>query len=164
MLDPVRRLRQDERAQPRVFAQLDVRYLRAQTGAPARSALRLPEGEHDDARHVATAAATWLAGGSVLGVSRTPDRDMSLSASGFAFDDQLHADEGDLLLVEFAIPGDTVRHRATARVCRVARIPIDERDDMIDATHRIACAFVGLPDGAFEALCVYTRRIQDRAK
>jgi hypothetical protein len=107
------------------------------------------------------AADEWLRGGAGPAKVRDPDPFMNFSATGLAFEDIESCREGDLLALSVGIPGSTVRWRATAKVVRVARIPIDERDEDLPATHRIAVHFVSIPDEAREALLIHTDRIQE---
>lgn len=100
--------------------------------------------------------AAWLAGGPPQGQERTPDPTMNFSAGGVAFDDEPACEDGDTLLFELGIPDDPRRWRGAARVLRVSRIPIDERDDFFTATHRIAAQVLTLPEEGIDALQAYT--------
>lgn len=130
----------DKREYPRVHGAVHVRY-------------RVAPG--DDAEDA------WMRGEDVPGAERVPDPFMNFSATGLAFDDRDVAHEGDVLLVDFDVPQDPRTWRATARVVRVAPIPIDERDEGVDATHRVAIAFERISEDAVDALGRYTLRIQD---
>lgn len=102
----------------------------------------------------------WLAGTTSTPL-RSPDPYMSFSTGGLAFDDHETCKEDDLLLVEFGVPKEATRYRCTARVVRVSRIPIDERDDAVDATHRIAVNFEEIANAARLALTAHTARVQE---
>lgn len=104
--------------------------------------------------------ASWLAGGGGIQL-RTPDPYMSFSTTGLAFDDLERCKENDLLLMEFSVPNEGGRHRCSGRVVRVSRIPIDERDDAVDATHRIAVNFETIDEGARIALIHHTEHCQE---
>lgn len=130
----------DKREYPRVHGAVNVRY-------------RVADDED--------AADAWMRGADVPGVDLVPDPFMNFSATGLAFDDRETAREGDMLLVQFGLPQGARTWRATARVVRVAPIPVDERDEGVDATHRIAVAFERVSEEAVEALGRYTLRIQD---
>jgi hypothetical protein len=102
--------------------------------------------------------APWLAGAPSAGKMEAPEPTMNFSEAGVAFDDVAACAAGDTLLVEVAIPGDPRRWRCTATVLRVYPIPIDERDEDVAATHRVAVQFVAAPEEAVEALRNYTDR------
>jgi hypothetical protein len=102
----------------------------------------------------------WLLGGAP-GTMRRPDPFMNFSATGLGFDDHDRCKEGDTLLLEVGIPHDARRWRCTGRVVRVSPIPVDERDEDVDATHRIAVNFEHAPEALTEALGNYTLKIQD---
>lgn len=130
----------DKREYPRVHGAVDLRY-------------RVPPGED--------AGDAWMRGEDVGGADFTPDPFMNFSATGLAFDDLERTRDGELLLLTLGIPHDDRRWRATARVVRIAPIPVDERDEGVDTTHRVAIAFERIPEEAVEALGNYTLRIQD---
>ncbi len=130
----------EERQAPRAHGTLLVRYHRAPAGEANLDA--------------------WMDGGPPRGPERTPDPTMNFSMAGIAFDDEAACDDGDLLLLELGIPGEPERWRGAARVVRVSPIPIDERDDFVSATHRIAILLVALPDEGATALEAYTARIR----
>ncbi|MFZ5475655.1 MAG: hypothetical protein ACOZNI_02670 [Myxococcota bacterium] len=102
----------------------------------------------------------WLAGGPA-GELFHPDPFMNFSATGLGFDDHDRCAEGDTLLLEVGIPHDARRWRCLGKVVRVAPIPVDERDEDVDATHRIAVSLERAPDELTEALSTYTLKIQD---
>ncbi|MDP2314642.1 MAG: hypothetical protein Q8P41_17190 [Pseudomonadota bacterium] len=129
---------QDQRSVPRAHGTLLLRYHRA------------PDGEDD--------LPAWLAGGPPRGVERSPDPTMNFSEAGIAFDDMPACADGDVLLLELGIPGEAPRWRGAARVLRVSPIPIDERDDFVAATHRVAVMLIALPDEGSRALRDYTAR------
>lgn len=108
----------------------------------------------------AAAVQAWLVGSHTLDL-RSPDPYMSFSTTGLAFDDLETCKENDLLLMEFSVPNEGGRFRCSARVVRVSRIPIDERDDAVDATHRIAVNFESIDEGARIALIHHTARCQE---
>jgi hypothetical protein len=133
----------DQRAYPRCFGALEVRYdVRRGLSAQELHAWLAGEG----------------AGGSAL--PYTPDPLMHFSAASLIFDDVQRAVPGDLLLMEIHLPPDTVPHRVSARVVRVSTIPLDERDDSIPATHRIAASFEEIGRDTVAALVQTTVRIQ----
>jgi hypothetical protein len=103
----------------------------------------------------------WLAGGTPPGEEHTPDPFMNLSVTGIQFEDVATCREGDLLLVEFKVPGEGRAWRCAASVVRVLPIPPDERDTTIPATHRIAVNLLRIPPEGAEALLRYTIRLQD---
>ncbi len=107
------------------------------------------------------AADAWLRDGTASAVAREPDPFMNFSATGLAFEDIEACAEGDIMLCAVGVPGNTHNWRATASVVRVMRIPIDERDEGVDATHRVAVHFIDIPDEAREALRQHTIRIQE---
>ncbi len=109
----------------------------------------------------AAAAEDWMRGGPPVGPEHEPDPFMNFSVTGLAFDDVLTCQEEDLLGILVKIPGDDHTWRGVAWVIRVSKIPIDERDESIDATHRIAVNFQELPDEARIALGKHTERIQE---
>jgi hypothetical protein len=113
---------------------------------------RAPDGEGD--------VPTWLAGGAPRGAERAPDPTMNFSHVGVAFDDVAACADGDVLLFEVGIPGHDGRWRGGAHVLRVSPIPIDERDEFVVATHRIAVLLTVLPDEARSALQDYTTRVR----
>jgi hypothetical protein len=95
-----------------------------------------------------------------------PDPFMDFSGSGLKFEDRLHCEAGDLVLLELSIPPAETLWRATARVVRVEPI---EREGVEDAdpatgdrepTHRVAIEFIDLPQEAAEALAAFTLKIQ----
>src|SRR5688572_10734719 len=120
--------------QPRALASgpLHLRYSRAENVASFRD---LPRRADRRTRALAAAEAR-IARRAVPGISRTAAPHMSFSPTGLSFDDGLHVEEGEVLLLEIGLPGEPQAWRATARVVRVTRIPIDERDDGVGATHR----------------------------
>lgn len=128
----------EQRAEPRAYGSLDLRYC---VGSPG-------------------GAEEWLAGGPPERPLRAPDPTMSFSAAGIAFDDQPACADGDLLLVDFAVPGEPERSRAVARVVRVSPVPIDERDELVDATHRVAMTITAHGEGAEARLRAYTSRVR----
>lgn len=130
----------DKREYPRVHGAVNVRY-------------RVARAEAD--------ADAWLAGKEAGGPEHTPDPFMNFSVVGLAWDDHPFSKDDDLLLLAIEIPQDKRVWRCTARVVRVSPIPIDERDETVDATHRIAVAFERIGEDAVEALGSYTLRIQD---
>ncbi len=128
----------EQRAEPRAYGTLDLAYHRG-TDADV---------------------AAWLAGGPPVAPVRVPDPTMNFSPGGLAFDDLPACADGDLLLLEIGVPGEPARWRGAARVLRVSPIPIDERDDHVPATHRIAVQVTSLsPDGE-AALRAYTARVR----
>lgn len=131
----------DKREYPRVEGALQVRY------------------------HVATGGESeireWLAGAPSRAAEHAPDPFMNLSVTGLLFEDEKHCSDGDTLLVSLHVPGQPKAWRAAGHVVRVQIIPVDERDDTIAASHRVALAFTRLPDGAAEELRQHTIRIQD---
>lgn len=104
--------------------------------------------------------AAWLGGGPAVAPERTPDPTMNFSAAGIAFDDVDACVDGELLLIELGIPGEPERWRGAARVVRVSPIPIDERDEHVAATHRIAVNVTALSDEGDAALRAYTARVR----
>jgi hypothetical protein len=86
---------------------------------------------------------------------------MNFSVTGLAFDDVETCQADDHLGFVITIPREEHTWRGVAHVVRVWRIPIDERDDSIPATHRIAVNFLQLPDDARAALGRHTERIQE---
>ncbi len=103
----------------------------------------------------------WLRGGAPAGAEYEPDPFMNFSVTGLAFDDVESCKDGDHIGFLLTVPGAPHTWRGVASVVRVARIPIDERDDTIPATHRIAVNFTDLPDEARVALGKHTERIQE---
>lgn len=132
----------DLREFPRMMGGIELRYALA------------PKGETPE-------VLTWLAGGAMPAVARSPDPYMSFSTGGFAFDDIETCAEGDLLMLDFLVPDHPQRFRATGRVVRVSRIPIDERDEGVDATHRIAVTLENVSPEARAALVDHTARCQE---
>jgi hypothetical protein len=133
----------EKREYPRCFGSIPLEY-RAVSGSGVTDAVR-----------------TWMAGGAAPGPAYTPDPFMNFSLLGLAFDDLPRAAEGDTLLLDLRVPPDLRTFRAAARVVRVAPIPVDERDDDSEATHRIAVAFDWIEEEAAVALRLYTARIQE---
>lgn len=131
----------DKREYPRIDGPLHVRYHVSPNGARA--------------------VAPWLAGGPATGREYVPDPYMNLSVTGLQFEDLPHCREDDTMLLSFQLPQESGVWRAVGRVVRVQQIPVDERDDSIVATHRIAVHFTDLPPAAAEALSRHTLRIQD---
>ena len=86
---------------------------------------------------------------------------MNFSVTGLAFDDLETCAEADVLAFVITVPGAPHSWRGAAVVVRVSRIPIDERDDTIPATHRVAVEFTEIPDDARVALGHHTERIQE---
>ncbi len=103
----------------------------------------------------------WLNGGRAVAPEHEPDPFMNFSVTGLAFDDVETCTDGDRIALVLTIPKEPHAWRGTGHVVRVWRIPIDERDDTIDATHRVAVEFVDLPDEARVALGRHTERIQE---
>lgn len=103
----------------------------------------------------------WMAGGEAPGKLHEPDPFMNFSVTGLAFDDLETCADGDTLGFTITVPGAGHTWRGAARVVRVWKIPIDERDESIEATHRVAVNFLALPDEAAEALRKHTQRIQE---
>jgi len=103
----------------------------------------------------------WLQGGKAEGKVFEPDPFMNFSVTGLAFDDLNTCADGDTLAFTLSVPGAAHTWRGAAQVVRIWKIPIDERDESIPATHRIAVQFSVLPDEAAEALRVHTERIQE---
>jgi hypothetical protein len=103
----------------------------------------------------------WMAGGAATGTENHPDPFMNFSATGLMFEDMATCAEEDTVLLELRVPQHTGSWRAAAKVIRVFPIPIDERDDSIAASHRIAIHFTDLPEDAAEALRTHTLRIQE---
>lgn len=131
----------DKREYPRIDAMLHVRYHVS------------PNGERG--------TAAWLAGALANGREYVPNPYMNLSVTGLQFEDMPHCREDDTMLLSFQLPGESAVWRAAGRVVRVQQIPVDERDDSIEATHRIAVHFTDLPAPAAEALSRHTLRAQD---
>jgi hypothetical protein len=125
-------------APPRAHGTLDFRYHRAPGGAAD--------------------VAAWVAGGPARSAERAPDPTMNFSAAGIAFDDMPVCADGDVLLFELGIPGEPRRWRGGARVDRISPIPIDERDDFVAATHRVAITLDTFADDGLTALQAYTER------
>jgi hypothetical protein len=100
----------------------------------------------------------WLAGRPATGPEHLPDLLMNFSPAGIAFDDLPRCVDGDALCFELGIPDDPRRWRGAATVLRVSPVPIDERDEGVAATHRIAVSVTSLPGEAIEALRNYTVR------
>lgn len=132
----------DQREYPRMHGGIRLRYIVAPANNP----------DAEDA---------WLRDGTATGVAREPDPFMNFSATGLSFEDIEACAEGDVVLCAVGVPGSTHNWRATAKVVRVSRIPIDERDEGLDATHRVAVHFIEIPDEAREALRQHTIRIQE---
>ncbi|MSQ02991.1 MAG: hypothetical protein EXR71_14070 [Myxococcales bacterium] len=109
----------------------------------------------------AEAAEVWMRGGPPAGREYDPDPFMNFSVTGLAFDDVVTCQEHDLLGILVKVPGVDHTWRGVASVVRVSKIPIDERDDTIAATHRISVNFHELPDEARVALGKHTERIQE---
>lgn len=127
-----------ERQAPRAHGTLLFRYHRA------------PGGAED--------VAAWVAGGPPRSPERAPDPTMNFSVDGIAFDDVPACADGDVLLFELGIPGEPGLWRGGARVVRVSPIPIDERDDFVAATHRVAISLDTFADEGLTALQAYTER------
>ncbi len=107
------------------------------------------------------AADTWMRGGAPVGPEYEPDPFMNFSVTGLAFHDVVTCQEDDLLGILMKVPGVDHTWRGVASVIRVSKIPIDEHDDSIPATHRIAVNFHEIPDEARVALGKHTERIQE---
>lgn len=103
----------------------------------------------------------WLRGATPPAVMHEPDPFMNFSVTGLAFDDLETCKDGDMLAFTITVPRVNLTWRGACSVVRVWRIPVDERDDSIPATHRVAVHFVELPDDARAALKEHTERIQD---
>lgn len=131
----------DKREYPRVEGALNLRYRVRPTG-------------HEDVR-------AWRDGEDVEGPELRPDPFMNISVTGLNFEDVLSCERGDAVLCAFKIPGEREEWRAVGTVVRVQPIPIDERDDTISATHRIAVHFSWTQDGAYDALRRLTIRLQE---
>ena len=102
----------------------------------------------------------WIAGATHAAPARRPDPTMNFSALGIAFDDVPACADGDVLLLELGIPGEAGTWRGAARVVRVSPIPIDERDEHVSATHRVAVHVTALSAEGEEALRAYTVRVR----
>jgi hypothetical protein len=136
----VREVAHDKRVFPRCHGALEVRYI---------------------AQRDPIAAKHWVeVGEPPMVAANLPDPYMSFSVGGLAFDDVPRVRTGDLLAISFRIPSTFPIHRALGRVTRIDPIPVDERDDAIHATHRLAVNFELLPTDAATALAAYTLRIQ----
>ncbi len=109
----------------------------------------------------AAAADAWMRGGAHTGQEFEPDPFMNFSVTGLAFDDVESCRADDLIGFVITIPREAHTWRGVASVVRVWRIPIDERDESIAATHRIAVNFTELPDDARLALGRHTEYIQE---
>jgi hypothetical protein len=94
-----------------------------------------------------------------------PDPLMDFSAGGFRFDDVDRCHVDDRMLLKIKVPTSETVWRATARVVRVAPIPLEEREepegDEPARTHRVAIEFTSVPSGAVEALVAFTERLLD---
>lgn len=128
----------DPRRAPRAFGTLIFRYHRAPGGAADIDA--------------------WVGGGPARSPQRAPDPTMNFSAIGIAFDDLATCDDGDVLLFELGIPGEPGLWRGGASVVRISTIPIDERDEFVVATHRVAISLDTFPADGVTALQAYTDR------
>ncbi len=136
----VREVAPDKRVFPRCHGALEVRYIAVRDGAAARS---------------------WVETGEPpMVAANLPDPYMSFSVGGLAFDDVPRVRTGDLIAISLRVPSTFPTHRALGRVTRIDPIPVDERDDAIHATHRVAVNFELLPTDAATALAAYTLRIQ----
>jgi hypothetical protein len=111
------------------------------------------------------ALAAWMAGEAMDDLCwHAPDPFMQFSGGGLRFDDRLSCQPGDRLLLSLEIPTGQGPWRATARVLRTPRIPVDERDvpeGPTTPTHRISLELIDLPEAAREALICFTERIQE---
>lgn len=107
------------------------------------------------------AAERWLGGGPAEAEEYEPDPFMNFSVTGLMFEDLPRCAEGDMLLLTFSVPNETKEWRCAGSVVRVQVIPVDERDDSIAATHRVAMHFLRLPEGGAEALRRHTIHIQE---
>jgi len=98
-----------------------------------------------------------------------PDPFMDFSASGLKFHDVDRCSAGDLLLVEFRVPGSPVVHRATLHVIRVLPIPTDEMDNEpfeiggIIPSRMVATHFLHLDPASIIALIHFSDRIREAA-
>ncbi|GDX80306.1 hypothetical protein LBMAG42_21170 [Deltaproteobacteria bacterium] len=111
--------------------------------------------------NAADALDAWMRGGKPVAQEHEPDPFMNFSVTGLAFDDLETCAEADVLAFVITVPGAPHSWRGAAVVVRVSRIPIDERDDTIPATHRVAVEFTEIPDDARVALGHHTERIQE---
>ena len=103
----------------------------------------------------------WMRGGAAPATLFEPDPFMNFSVTGLAFDDLENCKDGDTLGFTITVPRADHTWRGACSVVRVWRIPVDERDDSIPATHRVAVHFTELPDDARAALKAHTEHIQD---
>ncbi len=142
----------DKRSFPRMYGGIHIRY----------RVLADPEAEAE--------SSVWLTGGDAPaweGDWREPDPFMDFSGTGLRFEDRLHCDKDDRMLVELRLPSSEECWRAVARVVRVDPIrPEDlegregDREEPVP-THQIAVQFEQLPPDATEALTDFAMRIQD---
>lgn len=108
--------------------------------------------------HLGGDVEVWLAGAAPPTDVHAPDPLMSFNHLGFAFDGPPTCADSDTLLLELSL-GDLGVWRAAAIVVRVSRVPIDEREDGGEATHRIACRFIAHAPGGEDALRTYATRV-----
>jgi hypothetical protein len=142
----------DKRSFPRMHGGIHVRY-------------RVPPSA--EAEKIASA---WIDGKSEPGAQeewREPDPFMDFSGTGLRFEDELHCNKDDVMLIELRLPASSDLWRATARVVRVDAIRPEELEGRTKSrkgsapTHQIAVQFVELPAEATEALTAFAMRIQD---
>lgn len=137
----------DRREYPRLSGMVSLRYR--------------PAALEGDLSSEALRVHAWMRGDHVAGHDRVPDPRMDVSATGLAFDDTVHADEGDFLLATIALPGEGQGWRCVGKVVRILPIRAQERRSGSDATHRIALFFDLIPTEATAALVRYTARLQE---
>jgi len=104
--------------------------------------------------------AEWMLGRAVTSPARTPDPLMNFSGLGLAFDDVAGCVDGEILLLDFAVPGEPGRWRAAGKVLRVSPIPIDEREEDSAVTTRVAVMLIAQSADGEEALRGYTARVR----
>ncbi len=98
-----------------------------------------------------------------------PDPFMDFSASGVKFHDIERCHSGELLLLEFKVPGSECVHRATAQIIRLSTIPREEMDDepyepgAVIPSQTVAAQFLELAPLSIIALIQFSDRIREAA-
>lgn len=97
----------------------------------------------------------------------TPDPFMDFSGSGMRFQHVPNCKSGDMLLMEFKVPGSEEWHRAIGDVVRVLDIPEEQRDDepyedgLPIPTHWIAVHYRAIAASTVRSLLSFTERVQE---
>ncbi len=142
----------DKRSFPRVCGGVHVRY-------------RVVKADHDASRIDA-----WIRGDDTVsneGEWWEPDPFMNFSGSGLKFEDTLHCEVGDVLLMRLRVGSSPLEWRVTGHVVRIEPLerddigPSDDDRQIRGPTHYIAVHYDYIPEEAREALAAFTLKIQN---